>query len=671
MIFEINKSITRLDSNIIFTIDDGFTDISNILSFNDSVDGLSNTSRIRREFSFTYDDKNKGDGAEKEDREWSVYFMVNEGNLNAEIDFGKNEFWLKFRYTIIEKFDNIPITINDIELSFELKDGKDTPFEEDKTFDINNAIDFNRDAKIDFHGLGKNYEQLHNDMNNFLNREYGVEVLYFRTEPDLDTVDAFLNEYSLHNVANAGGTCLRVVIPDNLIPEPKHGYDEWGIDFDTFEIHISKDYFEEIFGANKKPRNEDFMYFKFLNRMYTVGSNYLGHGVNESANFYVLTLKTYDDNTSVAKDEETTELLENNLVSHENIFGEKIEDEKIDVVNEQQNSQKTLADDIVRDLINESMQIKDECVFNNGTVMLKWFYDMTNIGFDEVAVRYKLSHHLLEGESWGNSLWINIPTIDPPTQSLNVIIQERVDFNTVKLVFDKNIELIKLEKYDSIVRGDDVYDLISIIDDTTIYINSRTDLDPNKLDNYSKSRKHNLHYTLDDDTTFSINIYDRRKLRIRMNNTLYDFDNLNLDNDRWYAPIVNISNRHGYIGVYFHELEQRVAGDIDMNSTRLKSIYKKEITIEKDCIVIPKGSIPFIVGSDMLMSNIRITNKAIPHEHQSYFVGTRGVKQASIAFVIDDAEPVFNFAVAGRGYTYVTDRVNKREKRELGEDDRI
>lgn len=671
MVFKINKSFSKLGSTILFTIEEAFEGIESIVSFNDSVSGLSNISRISREFAVTYDDKNKEEGSSKEDRQWSLWYAVDESNLNANIDFSKEKFWLKFRYTVTEKFDSNPINISEIELSFTLKEGETSPLEEEEEFNIENAIDFNKDANIEFHKLGESYIQLHNNMNNFLNREYGVEVLYFRTEPDLDTVDVFLNEYSLYNVANPGGTCVKVVVPDNIIPEPKHEYDEWGINFDAFEISISKDYFEEKFGVGKKPRNEDFMYFPFLNRMYYVSSNYLGHGVQESANFYVLSLKKYDDNTSVIKDEETKELLEEHMVSHEDIFGEKEQQEKEDIINDQQNSMKTIADDIVRELIHEEMVIKDDCVFNNGSILLKNYYDMGAIRFDEIAVRYKLSHNLLEGESWSNAQWINIPEVDPPEISLNIVDYERIDFNTIKVTFDKEIKKVKLKSYDSIVRGMDVYDIINVIDDKTIHINSREDLDPMKLDNYFRSRKHNLHYTLSDDITFSINIYDRRKLRIRLNNTLYDFDNLGLDTDTWYAPIINISNAHGFIGIYFWQIEQRGIGDPEKNSTRLINIYKKEISVEKDCIIIPKGSIPFISGSDCLMSNIRILKQAVDHEFQSYFIGTRNIKRASLAFVVDDAEPVMNIGVAGRGYTYQTERIEKQEIKDLGEDTRI
>ncbi len=671
MVFDINKSFSKLGSNIIFTLERAFEGIADIISFDDSVDGLSNISRISREFAVTYDEKRGEKGEKRGEREWSIWYGVDETNLNANIDFNEKKFWLKFRYSIVEKFDSNPININNIELSFNLKEGEESPFEEDLEFNIENAIEFNKDANIEFHKLGEGFIQLHNDMNNFLNREYGVDVFYFRTEPDLDTVDSFLNEYSLHHVQNPGGTCIKVVVPENIIPEPKHEYDEWGINFDIFEINISKDYFEEIFGAAKKPRNEDFMYFPFLNRMYYVSSNYLGHGVQESANFYVLSLKKYDENTSVIKDEETQEFLDENTVSHEDIFGDKELAEKQDIVNEQQNSMKTIADDVVRELIHESMEIKDDIVFNNGTILLKHHYDMQAITFDQIAVRYKLSHHLLEGESWGNAQWINIPELDPPTISLNIVDQERVDFNTIKVTFDREIKNVKLKEYDSIVRGNDIYDLISIVNDTTVLINSREDIDPMKLDNYFRSRKHNLHFTINDDITFSINLYDRRKLRIRLNNTLYDFDGLDLDYDKWYAPIINISNEHGYIGVYFWQLEQRGIGDLEKNSTRLINIYKKEISIEKDCIIIPKGSIPFIAGSDMLMSNVRILKQSIDHEFQSFFVGTRNVKNASLAFVIDDGEFVLNVGVAGRGFSYISERIEKREIQELGEDERL
>lgn len=667
MIIEINKSFTKLGSNIIFTVGDALEGVANIITFKDSVTGLSNIARIRREFSVTYDEKT---GEDEDKREWSIWYKTTEPNLNGNINF-EGKFWLKFKYIIVEKYDTNPIKINNIELTFTLKEGEDSPLVEDEIYDVTNAIDFNKDANIGFNDLGESYVQIHNDVNNFLNREYGVDVLYFKTEPDIDTVDSFLNEYSLHHVTNPGGTCIKVVVPENEIPDPKPEYDEWGINFDAFEVHINKDYFEEVFGAGKKPRDEDFMFFSVYNRMYYINSNYLDRGVQGSATNYIINLKKYDDNTSILKDEETQEWLESHTMSHEEVFGKKEAAEKTDIVNDQQNTIKTIADDIVRDFIHENMIIKDDCIFNNGTVLLKYRYDMNAILFNETAVRYKLSHDLLEDQSWASTQWVNIPQRDFPVRTINILNQERIDFNTLKIKFDKPIIQLKIKEYSSIIRGNDVYDLISIIDEDTVLINSRTDIDPEKLDNYSKSRKQNLHYTANDDISFSINLYNRKKLRIRLNNTLHDFDDLNLDLDTWYAPVINISNSHGYIGVYIWKMEQRGIGDPEKNSTRLMDVYKKEISIRKNSIIISKGSIPSIFGSDVLMSNIRILNRAIDYEYQSYFVGTRGVKKASVCSVIDDAEIILNLGVTGEGNLYISDRVEKREKNKLGQDERI
>ena len=633
--YEINKALTKLGSNVIFTIDSVFKNVEAIISYDDLIDGISNSSQVKRYFSFSY-----------EKDQWSPYHVASDANLAALIDLTK-EFKLKFKFEVSIKYDTVPILIKHFELNIIEKD-------EEIVCTPSNVLDFSKTATNEFLEIAKPYVDLHNELNYFLNNNFGQQVTYFRTEPDLDSTDVFLNEYSLKGVADK--KCIKVVIPENKIPDPKHEFNEFGINFESFEIHISKLYFEDQFGKNMKPRVEDFMHFPLLNRMYYIDSLYLGRGVNESANFYICSLKKYDDNTSVEKPAELEETIKETTIKHEEIFAEQLEEERVDMVNDQQNSQKTITQDIVRDEVNETMTIVDESVTNNGNVLLRSYYDMSQILTDQIAVKYKHSINLLEKESIGYTSWFRNPTRTAYESHFNITAQEKISFNIIRITIDKTIEQVGLTEFDSITRQGEIFDIDSIVDANNIMLKSKALIDTTKLDDYKKSDKVNLLFVVNESLDFNINIHNNSKLRIRSNNNVFDFTNLNLEFDKWYGIVINLSNLYNFLGVYIYEMEDRSALTTDEKySTRVNQVYKRETTKE-GCLTIPEGSIPFISGSNTHMSNIRVFKKAIDADVQSFVISSRNVLKPSAAFIIDDADIIFNLPRVGRGNTYVNDR---------------
>lgn len=633
--FGINKTLTKLGGNVIYTIETPFKNVDTIISYDDQIDGISNNSQITRYFAFSYGDD-----------EWSIYHLVSDLNISSLVDFTK-EFKLKFKFEVTTKFDELPIKIKTFDLNI-----REIGVEEPICNPLN-SLDFSKTATIDFLEIAKPYVQLHNEINFYLNNNYGQEVKYFRTEAEAESTDVFLNEYGIKNCVEE--KCIKVIIPDNKVPDPKHQYDEFGINFEEFEIHISKLYFEEQFGKDKKPRVEDFMLFPKLNRMYYIYTMYLGRGINESANFYVCSLKKYDDNTSVIKSEEVQNLIESETLSHEKIFSEQLNEEKVDMVNDQQNTQKTITQDIVRDEISEVMNIVDESISNNGTELLRSYYNMSDIPSDQVAVKYKHPIHLLEKESISYTSWLRNPTREGYVPSFNITDQQKISFSVIRITIDKPISQIGLTEFDSITRQGDVFDIDSIIDETTITLKSKVLIETTKFDEYRKSDKVNLLFVVDANLNFSMDLHNNSKVRLRFNNNVYDFDSLNLLFDKWYGFIVNISNNYNYIGVYVYEVEDRGLIPVEKYSTRLKQTYKREIT-KDTCLIIPDNSIPFIAGSNTHMSNIRLFKKALDLEIQSFVIGDRTVKKPSMAYIIDDADVVFNIPRIGRGDTYINDR---------------
>ncbi len=61
--------------------------------------------------------------------------------------------------------------------------------------------------------------------------------------------------------------------------------------FDSFEVHIPKDTFKSVFGVEKRPSKEDFLWFCEVNRMYQVEHAQQFRNFNNSALYYKVMLK--------------------------------------------------------------------------------------------------------------------------------------------------------------------------------------------------------------------------------------------------------------------------------------------------------------------------------------------------------------------------------------------
>lgn len=196
----------------------------------------------------------------------------------------------------------------------------------------------------DFEWASQQCVPIETHLNYFLNKQSGVRCMYFHTNPDRDTQDEFLNEYSLHNVVCSKP--FKVICRDNAVPEVKlNSFSSWGIEFERLEVYVEKTYFEEEFGVNERPRSFDYIYFKELNRMYCVTDAYLQHGVDEVGQYYVLNVKKYEDVTAVSKSADELAFLDELQIRQDN---EQQRQEMTDMTNPQQNYQKTIVYDNVR-----------------------------------------------------------------------------------------------------------------------------------------------------------------------------------------------------------------------------------------------------------------------------------------------------------------------------------
>ena len=230
-------------------------------------------------------------------------------------------------------------------------------------------------------------QQTYIQLANIVKNIFGHEVNYFRTEPDTRTKDVILMEYSLHNVVDQQS--LKILVPDNEFPqESTTKYDMFGMEFEDFEIHITQQEFQEVFGFGTRPRSHDYMYIPLINKMYTINSVALGDRFNEEITYWKVMLTKYQNDTSVIKNEFET-VTDDLFTDVDEVFGTEIRDDIIKTTKpEIFQTVSTSYRDGIRNLTSIFLDIKDYDLKNRWTVVSKNYYDLTYVPTDTTAVEY-------------------------------------------------------------------------------------------------------------------------------------------------------------------------------------------------------------------------------------------------------------------------------------------
>jgi hypothetical protein len=147
------------------------------------------------------------------------------------------------------------------------------------------------------------------------NRLFGHEVVYFKTEPDRDSGDFIFKEWTLFKTT--ARKCIKVVVPNNVFPDNKPSFTEFGVDFEIpFEIHVDHTYFQMMFGANSQPRKRDYLYFPLLNRMYEIQGSYLFRGFMMEPTYWKIQLTKFHPNVDMLMPQDDRTFLDNIIMTN-------------------------------------------------------------------------------------------------------------------------------------------------------------------------------------------------------------------------------------------------------------------------------------------------------------------------------------------------------------------
>ena len=409
-----------------------------------------------------------------------------------------------------------------------------------------------------------------NKMSNDANNIFGHEVVYFLTDPDKKGIDYTFHEYQLYNYVC--DDFIKISVDNNQFPDNQITMNVFDLAlFENFEVHIPKQIFKQVFGEDKRPSKEDFLWFCELNRMYTVEHAQPFRSFNNYVIYYKVYLKKYTQKANIIAGNQTIQdrvkqLTKNSTIDE--LFGRENTDDKKSIANKEEF--RPLTHDTLR--VEILADIEKELIENAENIISKSNYDLSSVPFGNDAVIYRnMKNDFLISDNISFFCWFNI--FNYTTSDSYEFFNYYDDINSLGMKMTLQADNIK------------------------VYLN-------------------NLEYNL------SIGIQGQAQ---------------GLDENTWYAYLVNINQRQRVISQYIYK---RDTDDEDMasylTSTILRKVYSSTNTMTPVEMVMENGTIARIKGSDMKLTNIRLFTEIIEEDQQSKLLNQSSIGNDSKYLIFAD-----------------------------------
>jgi hypothetical protein len=384
-------------------------------------------------------------------------------------------------------------------------------------------------------------------------------------------------EYSLYNVQAQGQ--VKIMVPDNAMPEQTFNFDIFGMGWEDFEIHITKGQMEAAFGAGTPPRARDYLYFPLMNRMYEVASVSFADEFNMEMTYWRVMLRKYEERTStIVGDDVTGQAIQTEMdgltVGLEEVFGEELQAEYAQTSKpEQYQTVFSPVADGIRDRIHNSLTISDMEIRNKWTIVSKNHYDLSSIKDQGIeALVYKKVSTLAADKNLAFTTWFQ------PNMTSNAGEQ---------ILFDGQLG------------------------------NKGLKLGLNK----------------------AINVSSTSNIKAYINDQTYQFDfGTNLQNGQWYGLVFNLNNSFGQVASYVYKLNSASNRNPNMPIEQsLLEVMNVKHSINATGWVTDKQY--SLIPGQIKQTNIRLFKKVIGLDQHRNMLQQYVVRDNQLADIIDNAIP--------------------------------
>jgi hypothetical protein len=453
-----------------------------------------------------------------------------------------------------------------------------------------------------------------------------------------------------------------------------------------FEIHIDHEYFQTIFGATSHPRKKDFLYFPLTNRMYEIQGTYLYRGIMQEPVYWKIQLVKFQPNIDMMMKAEDRTFLDNIITSTDELFADQMIDEVKDATMPQQFKTISTRFDETRKALHPDLKIKQLALTYNYSPLIQYYYESksvpsvpikvtpattnftkTSVKYEDPATKFTL---IAYEESELFALWAGykLTTYD---LSNGAPIKIRGPYNSNDPLLGR---YIKIDRYaDSnfftpsqlafeqdtnghvhILTRDYgvVYNEIGKLGDTEsnitffalVKINALTD-SISFIDAYDNGTSKGL--KLDGSISTINNSTDKNvTIRLEINSTLTQFNQVRLEIDKWYAVFIPISSQFNQAALTIYGFTQDPANVNNFNAiTQLHNSAKTLTGASSFNFSISENF--RLVSSPIDIANIRIFNTMVQEEDHDFVISQLFIKDESILRIIDNCRPRLNIPYIG------------------------
>jgi hypothetical protein len=656
---------------------------------------------------YTYD--SSGSGTVKLEFRWSTtnqiktaWIDLNQQNLtDIKLD-ANNDLWVDFRVTLIS---GGPVIVNSIAVTYE-----QDPIAQDKFLGFmpvasacqcGNITSLTKIENFSFRPYDVNPAvSLFRDLSYTVNQLFGHTVDYARAMPLLNGRDVTLKEWTLYDVDEP--CCIKVMVPNNEFPDNKINFGPMGLDFEMpFEIHITKAYFEDIFGVGSAPQKRDIVYFPLTNRIYEVQSAYLYRDFMQKPVYWKVSLMKYAPKSNRTETPEHRNFLDSISVDTEEVFGEQLRDEALETTKPQQYDPKIGSQyDPTRLYIDDKLVILSEDFKNYYTLISNSQYDLgsyvgTNLdsNYNSYVNNAYMPFYFGDGYE-GRNLVVYRSTVDfantanraftswfkdvnpkvlPPKDQIvsNFTI---ISVGTTHTLVQFNLsatrkyaapDIIKFSRPNGVVFYGE-YDSspsagthrVRIPHDVYAFMQAQHPGWPtvgNFFAELSFEKEIFWGYDPDENQGWRLTLLVGRFMKLYLNSTVKYFvlpSNLALNN--WYAVFLNISNEYGQVSLNLWTRKWNSEDPTPQNTqltTELENIYAKAIliTAEDFSVTSEIWKNYRLLSTPLVVTNIRLfdtvendTNK------QQIILNQNIVEDSQLAIIIDNTLPKLKLPWIGK-----------------------
>ena len=384
-----NYIVNALDESIIIKLAEPYERVEQVIGYVDEVIGEDTFNQFERYFRWSQDNVNYSD--------WIPLTNLNLGNQVISPD---KPFWIEYKYTVIEletghtmEFVSIAleiITDNGIvrqvkQVSVDCCEPGSIP-SGCANLIIQDCCD--PDDLFNPYGMLNNTRNMFNQLTNTVNNIFGHCIKYYKVKSDQRSKDVILKEYSLYSVVAMKD--IKVLVPGNDFPTNEFQFNELGMGFEDFEIHITRDEFQTAFGARSRPEERDYIYFPIVDRMYEVNSVALADPVVYKDIYYKVMLRKYQERNNVDTPEPFKTELDDLTLSVDELFEAETRDEILKITKPQQyRTIGTGVNDYVRSELSSQLSISDSRINNNWVIVSKNYYELHRLVPNEQSSRIR------------------------------------------------------------------------------------------------------------------------------------------------------------------------------------------------------------------------------------------------------------------------------------------